>query len=130
MMAPAPSGGLLTFTAKVQFVPQPAVAPEVTPFTVSAARVGAPVAATTAVIVNTQSFPESRHSFVLVPNVEGFPASVLKPALSVALNLNSLFPTSASSKVTGKLNSCLVQLTHSCEIPSCSQVPPIVLVNK
>src|SRR3989304_3463815 len=72
LMSPAPSAGLLTFTEKVQFVPHPSVAPEVTALTVSFSRTGVPVAATTSSIVNIQSVPESKHSFVAVPKVEGF----------------------------------------------------------
>src|SRR3989304_9879112 len=44
LMSPAPSTGLLTFTLKVQFVPQPSVASDCCPLTVSFARTGVPEA--------------------------------------------------------------------------------------
>ncbi len=74
-MFPAPPAGLLTFTENAQFgFPHPSVAPEVTPLTVSYSRLGAADEVTTSVITNAQSLPVSRHSFVVVPIVEGFPA--------------------------------------------------------
>ena len=112
LISPAPPWDLFTYTENVQFVPQPSVAPDVTPLTFSSVRIGAPVAVDTAVIVNIQSFSESRHSFVIVPNVEGFPACIILTP-SVALNLNSLFPISASAKVTGKLNDSFIQFTQA-----------------
>ena len=51
---------MLTFTANVQFVPQPSLAHEVCPLTVSLTRSGVPSATITLVISNTQLFPESR----------------------------------------------------------------------
>ena len=99
LISPTPSAGLLTFAVKVQFVPHPSVAPEVTPLTVSYSRFGVPSATVTSSTVKTHLFSESKHSFVVVPRLAGYPASVLYPWLSVVLNLNSLFPISPESKV-------------------------------